>query len=71
MPSVSFWKCHCGIEWQAIQGSDHQPTVYACICGRRRTFKGKAIDLYYAPAGGGLRDTDWKKVTVDKFEVQE
>ena len=55
MPSVLFWKCDCGIEWQAIQNSDHKLTIIACVCGRRRTVKGKAIGLYYAPVGSHAR----------------
>lgn len=71
MPSVLFWKCDCGIEWQAIQSLEPKITIYACICGRRRTFKGKARGLYYARAGsGGLHAFDWKEVTAEKFEIR-
>ena len=65
-----FWKCDCGIEWQAIQSEERKITIYSCICGRRRTFRGKAVGLYYAPAHGhGYASLNWKEVKVDKFEV--
>ena len=69
MESVSRWECDCGIEWRALQNSEHRVTVYACVCGRRRTMNGKIVRLYYVPAGGGLRALDWKEVSVDKFEI--
>jgi hypothetical protein len=70
MPSVLFWKCDCGIEWQALQGSERHITIYVCICGRRRTFNGKAAALFYAAAGKGIRAADWREVTAEKFEAQ-
>ena len=69
MASVVFWKCDCGIEWQALQDLDRSITIYACICGRRRTFKGKALGLYYAAASSGSRPADWREVTPAKFEI--
>jgi hypothetical protein len=70
MNSKLFWKCDCGIEWQAVPSADHKLTVYACICGRRRTFNEKALTLYYAPQGNGLRPVDWKEVTAENFEIR-
>jgi hypothetical protein len=69
MPSRLFWKCDCGIEWQALQKPEHKITIYACICGRRRTFNGTAVGLYYAPASSGSRAVDWREVTPEKFEI--
>ena len=69
MPRV-YWKCDCGIEWQAIQSEEQRITIYACICGRRRIFRGKAVGLYYASeAGKDQPPLDWKEVKVEKFEV--
>jgi hypothetical protein len=69
MPNL-FWKCDCGIEWQAVQSDERRITIYACICGRRRTFRGKAVGLYYAPViTGGIRPVIWKEVNAEKFEI--
>jgi hypothetical protein len=69
MASVLFWKCDCGIEWQALQTSERTITIYACVCGRRRTFNGRVTDLYYAPPNSGSRPVNWKQVTPGKFEI--
>jgi hypothetical protein len=69
MPRL-FWKCDCGIEWQAVQSEDRRITIYGCICGRRRTFRGKAVGLYYAPViTSCIRPSVWKEVSAEKFEI--
>jgi hypothetical protein len=72
MHSKLIWTCDCGIEWQALQGSERRVTIYSCMCGRRRTFLGKVIGLYYAPVrNSGLRPVIWKEVVAERFEVPD
>jgi hypothetical protein len=71
MESISVWKCDCGIEWRALEIPQPRLTEYTCVCGHRRSIRGKVIHLYYAPGGQGSRAHDWKEVTVEKFEIRE
>jgi hypothetical protein len=72
MPSKLFWKCECGIEWQALQSPERRVSIYRCMCGRRRTFSGKAISLYYAPIRNStLRPVIWKEVVADRFKIPD
>ena len=63
MISVSFFRCHCGLELKLLQELDLKKQVYTCSCGQKFDFLGTIIEIYSAPAGTGFtRGAEWKPV---------
>jgi hypothetical protein len=64
MPTVTFHKCKCGIQFKIVFAMNGRRLAYVCDCKRPVEIPGSLIDLYYTRRDSSslLVELDWVKV---------
>ena len=66
VPSVTLWKCKCGIEFKVVTETDETTQSHKCTCGLEVEFHGTITEIFIATGAQSLDDR-WQRIPTEKF----